>query len=183
LRRAHPWRYSEGIMKPKMLIALLAALFALGAAFAAYLLVRPGSCMTCGNVPASSGTTSIRVYFANSRMDPQATCVVAFPVERLVRQSDAIAREALTELLAGPTQAERAEGYFTSIPDGVVLQGLSSSSGELVADFSDTLERGVAGSCRVSEIRTQIEDTLRQFSAGARPVISIDGRTEDILQP
>jgi len=45
------------------------------------------------------------------------------------------------------------------------------------------LQYQVGGSCRVSAIRAQIIETLKQFSTVKNVVISINGRTEDILQP
>jgi len=51
------------------------------------------------------------------------------------------------------------------------------------ADFDEQLEFQVGGSCRVSAIRAEITQTLKQFSTVKEVVISIDGRTEDILQP
>jgi len=45
------------------------------------------------------------------------------------------------------------------------------------------LEFQVGGSCRVSAIRAEIIQTLKQFSTIKEVIISINNRTEDILQP
>ena len=50
-------------------------------------------------------------------------------------------------------------------------------------DFNDKLEFQVGGSCRVAAIHAQIVDTLKQFPTIQDVLVSIDGRTEDILQP
>ena len=50
-------------------------------------------------------------------------------------------------------------------------------------DFDEQLEFQVGGSCRVSAIRAQIIQTIKQFSTVKDVIISINGRTEDILQP
>ena len=91
----------------------------------------------------------------------------------------------MAELFKGPTEDEKNQGFFTSINDGVLLQSLmiGMESGTAWADFNEQLEYQVGGSCRVSAIRAQIEQTLKQFSTIKNVVISIDGRTEDILQP
>ncbi|PIP22172.1 MAG: hypothetical protein COX38_02115, partial [Candidatus Nealsonbacteria bacterium CG23_combo_of_CG06-09_8_20_14_all_39_25] len=47
----------------------------------------------------------------------------------------------------------------------------------------EQLEFQVGGSCKVSAIRAQITQTLKQFPTVDEVVISINGRTEDILQP
>ena len=50
-------------------------------------------------------------------------------------------------------------------------------------DFDEQLEYQIGGSCRVMAIRSQITGTLVQFSEINNVIISINGRTEDILQP
>ncbi len=54
---------------------------------------------------------------------------------------------------------------------------------EVSVDFDETLEKAVGGSCRVAAIRSQITKTLLQFPSFKKVIISINGRTEDILQP
>lgn len=163
----------------KLLLAVLAALLAVGILYTAFILTRPADspeCPTCG-------TMTVQVFFLNDRLDPGITCTKVFPVERTVPKSPAVARAALEALLAGPTEAERAEGWGTALPAGVGIRSLSIASGTAYADFSDELDKGIGGSCRVSAIRAQIETTLTRFSTVERAVLSIGGRTEDILQP
>ena len=50
-------------------------------------------------------------------------------------------------------------------------------------DFSRELNDGVAGSCKVMAIRSQITQTLKQFSEIKGVVISVDGEAEEVLQP
>ncbi|MBU3925210.1 GerMN domain-containing protein, partial [Patescibacteria group bacterium] len=50
-------------------------------------------------------------------------------------------------------------------------------------DFDERLEFQAGGSCRVAAIRAEITETLKQFPTVNNVVISINGRTEDILQP
>jgi spore germination protein GerM len=124
----------------------------------------------------------VDVYFSNDIFDPEITCENVFPVERTVSKA-APARAALEELLKGPSEAERKEGYGTGINKGVRIQKLVIAGGTALADFSPQLEYQVGGSCRISLIRKQIEKTLLQFPSVSKVVISIDGRSEDILQP
>ena len=95
----------------------------------------------------------------------------------------AVARAALEELLQGPTRQEILEGYFTSINPNVKIQKLTIENTVAKVDFDITLEKNVGGSCRVTAIRNQITQTLLQFNTVKSVVISINGRTEDILQP
>jgi len=125
----------------------------------------------------------VKVYFSNDKLDPLVTCYKVFPVERQIPETQAVARAALEQLLAGPTEQEKVQGYMTSINPGVKIQKLEIIQGVAKVDFDETLERAVGGSCRVTAIRSQITQTLEQFPTVEQEVISIDGRTEDILQP
>lgn len=128
---------------------------------------------------------SVSVYFGNSKkIQPgQDECTTVYGVERKVAFTVATARTALEELLKGPTDAEKKEGYSTTLNSEVKIQSLSIENGVAKVDFDKKLEEGVGGSCRVLAIRTQINQTLKQFSTVHSVIISIDGRTEDILQP
>jgi len=110
-------------------------------------------------------------------------CETVYPVTRFVPKTAAPARAALTELLSGVTPEEFRQGYRTSINQGVTIQRLTIENGVARADFDETLQASVGGSCRVAAIRAQIRKTLEQFPTVKSVVISIDGRTEDILQP
>jgi hypothetical protein len=128
-------------------------------------------------------TRTVKVFFGNSNLDPEFSCNKVFAVERRVVKTPAIARAALEELLKGATEADKADGFFTSINDDVVIQSLVISNGTARVDFSDKLEYQVGGSCRVAAIRAQIVETLKQFGTVQDVIISINGRAEDILQP
>jgi hypothetical protein len=127
----------------------------------------------------------VKVYFQNSELDAATDydCNKVLAMEREVNKTEAVAKTALEELLKGPTQAETDLGFTTTIPSGVKIQKLEITDGVAKVDFSNDLEKSVGGSCRVSAIRAQITETLKQFSTVKSVIISIDGRTEDILQP
>ena len=125
----------------------------------------------------------VKVFFSNNELDPEISCKQVFPVEREVDKTQAVARAALTELLAGIKLEESEAGFFTSLNQNIKIQSLSIENGIAKVDFDKQLEKGVGGSCRVSAIRAQIVATLKQFASVQDVVISIDGRTEDILQP
>ncbi|MDD5164429.1 MAG: GerMN domain-containing protein [Patescibacteria group bacterium] len=132
---------------------------------------------------ASTEMTTIRVYFNNNKLDPEISCNKVFSVERKIIKTEAIGRAALEELLKGATEEEKAQGFFSSINSGVKIQKLIIDNGTAKIDFDKQLEFQVGGSCRVSAIRAQIVETLKQFPTVKNVVISIDGRIEDILQP
>ena len=126
---------------------------------------------------------AIKIYFANSKLDPEMTCEKVFAAERIVSKAKTMARVAVEELLKGPTEAEKDQGFSTTINPNVKINRLVIVDGVAQVDFDSTLEYQVGGSCRVGIIRRQIEETLKQFPSVQKVVISIEGRTEDILQP
>ncbi len=126
----------------------------------------------------------VKVFFGSEQLNPGAAdCSLVFPVEREVAKTAAVARAALSELLKGPTTEEIDSKYYTSINPGVGIDSLVIASGTAKVDFSNELDDGIGGSCRVTAIRAQITQTLEQFSTVKDVVISVDGRTEDALQP
>ncbi|OGZ84384.1 MAG: hypothetical protein A2599_03320 [Candidatus Staskawiczbacteria bacterium RIFOXYD1_FULL_39_28] len=135
-------------------------------------------------IAKSSGELiTVKAYFNNSELDSEYSCNKVFPVERQVAKTPAIARTALEELLKGPVNLEKDAGFFTSINTGVKIQKLTIENETAKVDFDEQLQFQVGGSCKVSAIRAQITETLKQFPIVKNVIISIDGRTEDILQP
>lgn len=128
--------------------------------------------------------THVLVFFANTARNGDDTdCNLVFPVKRSMFTIGSIEEAALKELLGGPTEAERAVGFETLIPEGVRINTFTVENGVARVDFSDELSENVAGSCRVVAMRAQIEATLKQFPAIKDVVISVSGKTETALQP
>lgn len=126
----------------------------------------------------------VKVFFNNSKLDPEMLdCSKVFFVEREIEQVDDPWKVALGELLNGPTDDEKTQGYMTNINPDVQVQNFVVDNGVARVDFSKELELGVGGSCKTTAIIAQIKETLKQFDDIKDVVISIDGRTEDILQP
>ncbi len=136
--------------------------------------------------PASSAaaTQTIKVYFGNANLNKEMLdCGLVYPVERQVVKTPAVARAALLELLAGPTLAESNGGYFTSINPGVKLNYIGIVGDVARVDFDKKMDESMGGSCRVTAIRAQITRTLMQFPTVKSVVISVDGNSEEALQP
>ena len=128
-------------------------------------------------------TMIIKVFFNNNQMDPEMSCNKVFPIERTIKKTEAVGRAAIEELLKGPLETEETQGFFTSINSGVKIQSLTIENGTAKIDFDEKLQFQVGGSCRVSAIRAEITETLKQFSTVKNVIISINGETEEILQP
>ncbi|MBI2644146.1 MAG: GerMN domain-containing protein [Candidatus Wildermuthbacteria bacterium] len=132
---------------------------------------------------SSQEMITVQAYFNNSQMDPEFSCNKVFSVNRQIPKTQATARAALEELLKGTTNKEQEQGFFSSLNSNIKIQQLNIANGVARVDFDEQLQFQVGGSCRVAAIRAQITQTLKQFSTVQNVVISINGRTEDILQP
>ncbi|MCG2690253.1 GerMN domain-containing protein [Candidatus Parcubacteria bacterium] len=130
-----------------------------------------------------SETMDLQVFFNNNGLDPEVSCVKVFPVQRKVFKTLEPAKAAVEELLKGPTSNEASQSYSTNIPQDVKLNEIGIAKGVATVDFNEALGYQVGGSCRVSAIRAQITETLKQFPSVQDVVISINGQIEDILQP
>ena len=125
------------------------------------------------------------VFFGNEKLSgtSAADCKKVFVAERKIPKTTSVAKAALTELFKGPTEEEKKEGYFTAIASGVEIKGLVIENGIAKADFNEALGAGVDSACESSTIREQIIRTLKQFPTVKDVVISINGKTEGVLQP
>ncbi|MBX4211395.1 MAG: GerMN domain-containing protein [Candidatus Yanofskybacteria bacterium] len=146
---------------------------------------KDGSVINLVRVPvklATQQTMTVKTYFSKTSTT-NTDCSVVESTNRTIIQSNEPAFSSIIELLKGLTTAEKQAGYITSIPENVRLNSLILRGSTITADFDETLQMGVGGSCRVTAIRAQITQTLRQFSSIKTVVISINGKTTDILQP
>ena len=127
----------------------------------------------------------VKVYFNNTEGDPgMKDCSKVYPIEREVGYANTLLVSAIGELLSGPREDDKNNGFVSQIPtEGVKVQKLEVKDGVAYIDFNQALQQGVAGSCRVIAIRSQITETLKQFEEVKDVKISIDGKTEEILQP
>ena len=126
----------------------------------------------------STATSTVNVAFVVS-----SDCVTTKMFPRTIIKTQSVGLVSLLELLKGPTIVEKNEGVSSQISEYTKLNFLRISGVTAYADFNYGLDAGVAGSCRVQAIRAEIENTFKQFSTIKNVIISIDGRTEDILQP
>lgn len=148
--------------------------------------VKDGSIENLVTIPIEvvvSEIIDIEVYFTNSKLDSENTCAKVFTNKRQILKTQEVAYMSLYQLIQGPNIGELSEGYDTGLPGNVLINSVTIRDGTAFADFDEGLEYGLAGSCRVTAIRSQIEATLKQFPTIKNVVISVNGRTEDILQP
>lgn len=147
---------------------------------------KDGSVINLVSVPVklnSADTRTVKVFYLNSNLDPENSCEKVFPMERIISKEGSLIENTLKALLGEMNPADVEKGYDTVINLGIFVRNWSLKDGVARVDFSETLEAGVGGSCTVAAIRHQITETLKQFPSVKEVIISIDGRTEDILQP
>lgn len=126
--------------------------------------------------------TAVKAYFLNNNTCALAWCEDPVAVARLIEKTPKVATMALEELLKGPTENERNDGYISVLPLGSKLNSLVIINGEAKADFNAITESG-GGSSSMRARTEQIRQTLLQFPSVKTVKLSIDGRTEDIFQP
>jgi len=181
--------------RPKLLHLLLIALGL--AALAAGALYYTNATEPVAGIPAgptglsaqppetSSGADAV-LYFPNAQLGSDQECSKVFPVHRTI--TDTVNDSAYLELLKGPTAEEKKLGYFTSIPEGVKILSISQRAGasgqQVLIDFSTQMNQA-AGSCRVTSIRAQVEQTVMAANPKTvtQVIISVAGNIDEALQP
>lgn len=132
-------------------------------------------------IKPSRETMQVLVFFNGA--GPGNECENVIGSTRIIPKTTAVARAALEQLLLGTTNQD-GDTLSTSINPGVKIQSLViDNAGTAKVDFNEQLQFQVGGSCRVAAIRAQITKTLLQFPTIKNVIISIEGKTEDILQP
>lgn len=169
----------------KLLLLLILPLIGLGCSNAT--LENTETAVDNEPIVSPTATTNVRIYFPNSKKDPTFfDCSLVHPVNRvIVDTNDPTEKEKrkLEALLAGPTEEEKAEGYFTNINPGVKINYVKIDKDTVYVDFDQEFNRGMGGACRVNSISYQIYNTVKKPPEIIYVKISVDGETENVLQP
>ncbi len=120
--------------------------------------------------PAARG--QLRVYFVRGETIGVGTARYA--------PMTSPARAAMTELLAGPTSAEKKLGLSTQIPKGTKLRGLAISKGTATVDLSKRFESG-GGTLSMGLRIAEVVATLTQFKSVERVRFKLDGKTVESI--
>ncbi|HEU5422880.1 MAG TPA: Gmad2 immunoglobulin-like domain-containing protein [Nitrolancea sp.] len=97
-----------------------------------------------------------------------------WPVSRPIAHTLEVARAAMTELLAGPSQSEQAAGLSTSIPAGTTLRGVTIANGVATVDLS--AEFTGAGGGPLAARLAQVIYTLTQFNNVQAVTVRVGGQ-------
>lgn len=123
------------------------------------------------------------VYFGNTKMGSGEDCSKVFSVIRTIPNAETLGPGSLGALLQGVSQSEKQSGYFTSINAKTMLQRFEIRDKVAYVDFDSSFNNGVAGSCRVTSIMSQIKNTLENLPDIDSVIISVNGQTKGILEP
>ena len=137
-----------------------------------------------GSASASPVTATMVVRNYHFLEDASGGNPALVPVERTVPKSVAVARAALTTLLAGPSDSERSAKppVVTWIPDGTELLGIEVSGGTATVDLSGTFTSN-REAFAVGGRFAQVVYTLTQFPTVDRVVFRIDGTAATGFSP
>ncbi len=101
-------------------------------------------------------------------------------VNRTHEATRAVGAAALTDLLAGPSEAERSDGISTAVPAGTRLLGLVVSGGIATVDLGSEFESG-GGSLSMMARLGQVACTLDQFRTVKGVSFKLDGEPVDVF--
>lgn len=148
-----------------------------------------GSVYVWGKYGAGGGPEAqqVKLYYydlandQNATNDTQCSQTGLIGVSRPIERTSTHLEETIRLLLAGQvTDTERANGVTTEFPlEGFELIVTTLEQGTLTLMFEDPFNKTSGGSCRVSILRAQIEQTAKQFPGVQRVIIM----PPDILQP
>ena len=138
------------------------------------------------SAPAPAGGVDAVLYFPNAQLGSSQDCTKVFPVHRTI--TDTVNDSPYLELLKGPSADEKKLGYQTSIPDGVKINSITqrkvANGQQVLIDFNSVMNTA-AGSCRVTSIRAQVEQTAKAVDphTPTAVVLSVNGEIDTALQP
>jgi hypothetical protein len=127
--------------------------------------------------PQPAGTMVVAPYFLVDELGrPTRTGPFLIPVAREVEQNKAVARRAIEQLLAGPSEEERAAipSISSAIPEHVRLLGLTIENGTATVDFSSGFALG-EDAAAVAQRVAQVVFTLTRFDTVDRVEFLEDG--------
>jgi hypothetical protein len=126
----------------------------------------PGGTPAATTEPGPAAETHVTAYFLRGE--------TVAPAGRTVARTEAPARAAVEELLAGPSGTERGFGLGSSIPEGTELLGIAIADGVATVDLSRTFESG-GGSLSMTTRLAQLVFTLTRFDSVEAVDLHLDG--------
>jgi hypothetical protein len=101
-------------------------------------------------------------------------------VHRAVPATKAVATAALREMVAGPTDDERRQGFTSAVPTGSELRGVTIAGGLATVDLTGRFESG-GGSLSMMLRLAQVVFTATQFPTVQRVNFRLDGKPVSVF--
>jgi spore germination protein GerM len=166
-------------------IIFLAAALVIGAW--AYLALPRLSANTSPQNGSNEPTKTVQVYFDNSGLNQdKSSCRESHPVNRIITGSDRFEEAALNQLFAGPTVFEASSGYTSPFSDATrdLLSSIKITNHTAyvnLRDFRETLAN-LSTSCSSSQLLSEMDATLKNFSSITRTIYAINGNPRDFYE-
>ena len=81
----------------------------------------------------------------------------------------------------GPSEEEKAEGYYTGLPKGAVILSVNKKGNMAIVDFNSKLENYGGGATRIQAVIGQIVYSFTEIPNIDEVKITVDGKDEIIL--
>lgn len=112
--------------------------------------------------------SQVKVFFAKNGE--------VLPVLRSLSADQAAENGALLHLLNGPSEQEKADGFFTEIPKNTKGSIISNENGIITVNFSKELGQYGGGTARVQTLLSQIVFTLTEVKGVNKVKILVSGK-------
>lgn len=89
-------------------------------------------------------------------------------------------KAALAQLLAGPSRSEQAAGFYSEIPKGTELLGVSNRNGIVTVNLSHEFTIGGGATSMIQRVN-ELKDTIYAVEGKTRVQIAIEGKPIETL--
>jgi len=124
----------------------------------------------------------VSIFVVDRALAETSSCEATARLVRRIPNAETLGPGALQALIMGLSVEEEAD-YWSAINKDTLIQKFEIIGGVAYVDFSAELNSGIAGSCNVVAIRSQIENTLVALPDINSVILSVDGQIEGILEP
>ncbi len=119
----------------------------------------------------------VKVYFIH--IDERTERIIMAPVLRTFR-GEVTVRQAMEELIKGPTASEKRRGLVSAVPETLRVRGVSVNNRVAEIDFNGAIEQNAAGSILIGRL-DQIVFTATELSGVDSVLIKVNGRRRQSL--
>ena len=129
----------------------------------------------------SGETLTLKLYFPNTKFDKADCPAKVYPVKRRIPKTAVVARAALEQLFAGPTNEEKASGFYSDFSEETksLLLSVNVKNRNAYVNLRNLMSTTRIGnfttSCGGSNFFGQVESTLKQFRSIRKVFYAFEG--------